>query len=87
MGGHPNPTPFANQLDRLYNNGTLTRALGEDGAKAMLDTAKEGLAKAKTAATVKKVALSAAKGAGYAAGAGAVVGLGYPIVKSALSGQ
>lgn len=78
-GGHPNPTLFANQLDRLYNKGTLTRALGEDGAKAMLDTAKEGLKRAKNASTAKKVALAVTTG-----GVGAA---GYHLAKSALSGQ
>jgi hypothetical protein len=78
-GGHPNPVLFANQVDRLYNRGTLTRALGEDGAQAMLDTAKKGLSKAKTASAVKKVATAAVIGG---AGAAGVVG-----VKSALSGE
>ena len=78
-GGHPNPVLFANQVDRLYNKGTLTRALGEDGAKAMLDTAKAGLSKAKNASLVKKVAVGAAIG-----GAATVTGIG---LKAALDNQ
>jgi ElaB/YqjD/DUF883 family membrane-anchored ribosome-binding protein len=68
-GGHPDPTLMANQMDRLHNNKTLERALGPDGAKALLDTAKAGIAKAKTVSTVKKAALvvgsAAAGGATY----------------------
>lgn len=82
-GGHPNPVLFANQIDRLYNKGTLTRALGEDGAQSLLDTAKSGLQKAKTAGTIKKVARSAAIG-GVIGGAGAA---GYASVRSALGGH
>jgi len=55
MGGNPNPVLFANQIDALYNQGTLTRALGEDGAKAMLDTAKEGLRKFRAQNAVKEI--------------------------------
>ena len=55
MGGHPNPVLLANQVDRLYNAGTLSRALGEEGAQSMLDTAKEGLRKLRAQNAVKEI--------------------------------
>lgn len=79
MGGHPNPQSFAAQVDRLNNVGTLQRALGEDGANALKDVAKQGLDKAKTAATVKKVATRSALAVGG--------GLAYEGAKHALSGK
>ena len=79
MGGHPNPQMFATQIDRMNNTGLLQRALGEDGAKAMMDLSKQGLSKAKTAATVGKVA--------KIAGAGALGAAGYETAKHVLGAQ
>lgn len=79
MGGHPHPEKFASQIDRMNNTGVLQRALGPDGAQAMMDTAKQGLQKFKTSQVVKKVGL-----AGATAGVGAA---GYHVAKSALDSQ
>lgn len=76
MEGHPHPEKFAGQIDRMNNTGVLQRALGPDGAQAMMDTAKEGMKKFKTSQLTKKVAL-----AGATAGVGAA---GYHVVKSAI---
>jgi hypothetical protein len=81
-GGHPNPTLFANQVDRLYNTGTLERAIGQEGAKALQDVAKKGLSKAKTAGAIKKTAV--AVGAGAAATVGGT--LAYHGIKNVLGG-
>jgi hypothetical protein len=82
-GGHPQPTLFANQLDRLHNNGPLDKALGPDGAKTLLALAKEGMSKAKSAGAARKTLV--ATGAGAAASAGGTVA--YHAVKGVLGGH
>jgi hypothetical protein len=83
MGGHPNPQMFATQIDRMNNTGLLQRALGEDGAKAMMDMSKQGLSKAKTAAMVSKTAKIVGGSAAAAVGAAG----GYKVAKTVLGAQ